>query len=203
MKKEDLRAKKTKKAIKNAFITLVKERGYSQITVSDIADRAEINRNTFYLHYESKDDLVNSLFLEVLNIQKLQMLIVSNRLKLDKAHIRKIYLFISLKALLNLLLEELDFYRVIINDEDLSIYILKINSLIKKEMTTLFNANNVTNEVMIEFVMSGVVGVIKDWLQKQNPEETIIETADSLSCYIYYCFKETLKRDGFNVKTTH
>ena len=34
------------------------EKSYSQLSITELADRAEINRKTFYLHYTSLDDLV-------------------------------------------------------------------------------------------------------------------------------------------------
>ncbi len=52
--KEDRRVRKTKSAIKHAFIQLLKEQNIENITVQDIADKADINRGTFYLHYEDK-----------------------------------------------------------------------------------------------------------------------------------------------------
>lgn len=60
-KKEDLRTIKTKKNIKNAFLELMKEKSYQSITVKDIAERAYINRKTFYCHYETKDDLYSEI----------------------------------------------------------------------------------------------------------------------------------------------
>ncbi|MBQ6555015.1 MAG: TetR/AcrR family transcriptional regulator [Firmicutes bacterium] len=65
--KKDLRIIKSKKAIKSAFLELLQERGYSGITVKDIADRAIINRKTFYTHYETKDDLYNEIMQEILD----------------------------------------------------------------------------------------------------------------------------------------
>ena len=62
---EDLRVIKTKGYIKNAFLELLKEKNYAKVSVKDIASLASINRNTFYLHYSSKDDLVSSLVNEV------------------------------------------------------------------------------------------------------------------------------------------
>jgi AcrR family transcriptional regulator len=38
---------------------LAAERDFAEITVRDITRRAEVNRNTFYLHYRDKDDLVS------------------------------------------------------------------------------------------------------------------------------------------------
>lgn len=49
----DKRVIKTKTGVKNAFMSLILEKELSKITVSDIAERANINRSTFYLHYDS------------------------------------------------------------------------------------------------------------------------------------------------------
>ena len=57
-KKEDLRIARTKESIKKAFKELVCELPYEKVTVKAIADRAGINRNTFYLHYNCVDDVL-------------------------------------------------------------------------------------------------------------------------------------------------
>ena len=57
-KKEDLRVQRTKDAIRDAFKEMVCELPYEKITVKAISDRAKINRNTFYLHYEAIDDVL-------------------------------------------------------------------------------------------------------------------------------------------------
>ena len=54
-RKTDLRIIKTKKAIKTAFLNLLKENKYHNITISAISETALINRKTFYAHYETKD----------------------------------------------------------------------------------------------------------------------------------------------------
>ncbi|MGN1401610.1 MAG: TetR/AcrR family transcriptional regulator [Bacillus sp. (in: firmicutes)] len=64
---EPVRETGTKKRIKDAFAGLLKEKGMNQLTVSDIARKADINRGTFYLHYLDKDDLLNRLEEELLN----------------------------------------------------------------------------------------------------------------------------------------
>lgn len=60
MKKVDLRVKRTHKMIIEAFIRLVEERGYDDLTVQEIADEAMINRATFYAHFKNKQDLYDS-----------------------------------------------------------------------------------------------------------------------------------------------
>ncbi|MGY3777198.1 TetR/AcrR family transcriptional regulator [Isobaculum melis] len=61
-KKVDLRVLRTKKMISEAFVELFGEKGYDQITIQDIADRAMINRATFYLHFKDKNDLLDQIF---------------------------------------------------------------------------------------------------------------------------------------------
>lgn len=57
----DLRVKKTKRAIRSAFYELIKEKPLEKITVREIAERAEINKTTFYTHYETVYDLAYQL----------------------------------------------------------------------------------------------------------------------------------------------
>ena len=42
---------KTKEKIKSAFTELIMEKGFNNLSVVDISERAGINRGTFYLHY--------------------------------------------------------------------------------------------------------------------------------------------------------
>ena len=53
----DIRVKKTKRAIQKTFIDLLREKPIEKITVKEIAERAEINKTTFYSHYETLDAL--------------------------------------------------------------------------------------------------------------------------------------------------
>lgn len=57
MAKTDRRAQRTREQLQKALIELIGERGYDAITIQDIVDRANVGRTTFYLHYNSKDEL--------------------------------------------------------------------------------------------------------------------------------------------------
>lgn len=61
-KKEDLRVIRTKKLIFEAFIELIQEKGFAAMTVQDIADRAMINRSTFYSHFQDKQAVLDQVF---------------------------------------------------------------------------------------------------------------------------------------------
>ena len=49
----------TAKKMDKALISLLEEKSFEYITVSEICKRAEVNRSTFYLHYENTVDLLN------------------------------------------------------------------------------------------------------------------------------------------------
>ena len=49
----DRRARKTRRAIQNALMQLSVDKRINEITVTDVTQAADINRSTFYLHYNS------------------------------------------------------------------------------------------------------------------------------------------------------
>lgn len=62
----DLREKKTKKNIRNAFLALRAKKDLERITVKELAEQAEISKATFYLHYRDIYDLSDVLQREVI-----------------------------------------------------------------------------------------------------------------------------------------
>jgi hypothetical protein len=57
----DRRIEKTKVAIQQAFIELITSESQGKVTITEIASKANICRKTFYLHYQSTDDIVRDL----------------------------------------------------------------------------------------------------------------------------------------------
>jgi AcrR family transcriptional regulator len=60
MIKTDRRVRRTREVLQKALMDLIHECDYDAITVQDIVDRANVGRTTFYLHYNSKEDLFMS-----------------------------------------------------------------------------------------------------------------------------------------------
>ncbi len=57
----DRRQRKTREAIFSAFIALLSKKDFTQITVGEIIQQADVGRATFYAHFETKDFLLKEL----------------------------------------------------------------------------------------------------------------------------------------------
>lgn len=62
----DLRAVRSRQMIRDAFIGLLERKRYDEITISELAKAANINRVTFYLHYRDLDDFITQLVDELI-----------------------------------------------------------------------------------------------------------------------------------------
>ena len=66
MNQDDQRVKRSRRQLRSAFIELVIERGYEEVTVFDIVERAQVGHKTFYRHFTDKEALLYSLLAEIL-----------------------------------------------------------------------------------------------------------------------------------------
>lgn len=64
---DDPRVLRTRQLIKEAFGTLLQKKGFDAITIKDIAQKAAINRATFYAHYEDKYALLEDIIEQAFN----------------------------------------------------------------------------------------------------------------------------------------
>lgn len=65
LKKVDRRVLRTKNAIRTAFTALLAQKEINEISVKDIADKADINRKTFYYYYEGVYEVVDEIENEI------------------------------------------------------------------------------------------------------------------------------------------
>ncbi|QGH35948.1 TetR family transcriptional regulator [Gracilibacillus salitolerans] len=67
----DPRVKRTRKFLQHAFLELLDEKDFQAITIQDITERAEVNRSTFYHHFQDKYELldltIGSMFSDILS----------------------------------------------------------------------------------------------------------------------------------------
>jgi AcrR family transcriptional regulator len=63
----DRRASRTRQALSDALVSLIREKRWDTITVQHVIDRANVGRSTFYAHYRDKEDLLRCTFDEFLD----------------------------------------------------------------------------------------------------------------------------------------
>jgi len=61
----DRRVRRTRAAIQTALTDLIVEKGYDSVTVSDVIERADIGRSTFYSHFTDKRDVFDDTISEL------------------------------------------------------------------------------------------------------------------------------------------
>ncbi len=173
----DRRQHKTRKAIMQAFFELLITKRYSDISIQDIIDKADIGRSTFYTHFKAKDDLLgyicSGIFEHItnehlscesshdfsgINTLSCKLTHLLYHLKDDEKLIKSILatdskdIFInSLKAFLTTLFEESE-----VNDSDIprSYVIHKRVCCFSETIVWYFGeGNNYTPEQMVEFYL--------------------------------------------------
>jgi AcrR family transcriptional regulator len=64
---KDLRVRRTQKWLQEAMLQLLHTKAFRDIQITEITERAEVSRPTFYLHYRTKEELLLSLVDQVFN----------------------------------------------------------------------------------------------------------------------------------------
>lgn len=175
MNKKDLRVVKTKNILYNTLLSLMKEKTFEEIKVSDICSSALINRSTFYAHYEDKYEL----FADCIN--NLKNALIAELEKNQNISNTKEYYLEMIKIFLNHIENKREEYTsIMINnrnsitmdivydclDQDIIAHLSK-ESQIKKE---------VPEEILAKFYLGAVVSIGLEWLRdpkKYTKEEMI------------------------------
>lgn len=168
MKKIDLRVKRTNKMIIEAFIKLVEEKGYDQVTVQDIADEAMINRATFYAHYKDKQDLYETIFnlaIEAFtSVLDLTDLVQGNRLRVKQIQIVLTNIYKNIQ-------KNRDFYLTIMDTSANELLRKKLADILYDQYSHVFDHLRITEndievpmDFIIEYMTSIFVGTLHWWL---------------------------------------
>lgn len=64
---DNLRVRRTRKLLREAFIELIEERGFEALTVEELTSRAMVSRAAFYRNYQDKYDLLEQIFEEAMS----------------------------------------------------------------------------------------------------------------------------------------
>ncbi|MCY8235304.1 TetR/AcrR family transcriptional regulator [Priestia endophytica] len=175
----DLRVMRTKESIRDSLVELIEEKGFKAITVKDITTRANINRGTFYAHYQDKFDLMTKcqeeIMSEMLRIGKEYFPQAIEELRTSTLTSKPFTLTVLMFEYLN---DNSRFMKAILGPKgDLSFQTelkkFMWNTLFEHEMVKQENLC-VPEEYLISYVSSAHIGVIQQWLNsggKESPEK--------------------------------
>jgi AcrR family transcriptional regulator len=158
---EDLRVYKTKKAIREAFLELRKTKPLEKIKVSDVCDLAMCIRATFYRYYQDIYDLNNQLEDEAIN--RLVSTFEDKEALLFKTESYLKGLYISLE-------QNYDYYYTLFHDRK-DVLTIKIEKQTLEFYKTRY-ANNMEEEILISFIIHGILYTIDEYLfihEKEHP----------------------------------
>jgi len=57
----DRRVRRSRRALREAFVALVLEQGYNSVTIEALTERADTSRATFYAHFHDMEDLLRAV----------------------------------------------------------------------------------------------------------------------------------------------
>lgn len=180
-KKIDRRTLKTKKAIHGAFTCLLSYKDLNEITIKDIADKADINRKTFYYYYKGIYEIEQEIQDEIIA----SMDEVFNEIEFKDDSSVFLNLFNKLSNAIN---KHVDFYYKVIKVNGETDFINKLFKAMEKRMIkSLKNRYNMTDVIasfVSNFYISGLVSLYSHWV-KYKDGMTIEELTSNLCTLIF------------------
>ncbi|MCI7263775.1 MAG: TetR/AcrR family transcriptional regulator [Otoolea sp.] len=181
MKQEllDRRVRKTRRILRECLTRLLKEKKIQDITVRELADMADINRGTFYLHYKDVFDLLEQIEQEL--TEELEDILDHH--SVDELLSRPSLLFSDLYPTVQ---ENADIITILIGENGDLNFVNRIKAILrdrclKKWLTSNYSCSTDLLEAYSAFIISGCVGIVQYWLEtgmKESPEQMAKATED-------------------------
>ncbi len=166
---EDLRVRRTRKLIQNALIELTIEKGFSAVTVRDIAQRAMVNRATFYRHYQDKYDLLDKYMDDLYAMLDTPEEPATQVGVPEKPPAGLVRMLEHVQA-------HADFYRVMLGKRGDPGFVQRIREYIEKRMRASLSTmvpqdqlNQPSFDLCLKYISSAGVGAIEWWLENDLP----------------------------------
>lgn len=168
--KTDIRIIKSREAIENAFLELVEANGYRNVKLIDIAEKARVNRNTIYLHYGSKEGIVEQIIKNAVESENKDF-DLEKYLKSKNSRKRIEHMY---RAIFTMFGDNLNLYRLLLTDDQLIGFLYRKLLEAKKILLKSFRPTT-SNEIGIDFLLNGVFGVLSNYTvyAKGTAEENI------------------------------
>ncbi|WP_342422064.1 TetR/AcrR family transcriptional regulator [Paenibacillus sp. FSL E2-0178] len=165
--KTDRRILRTREAINRAFLELFGEKELEQITINDIAERANVNRGTVYLHYTDKYDLLNRCIEDHLG----KMFLSCNMTRTPDGDVG---LISEMKPVFLYFEQNFLFFSAMLANQRTTIFrerlleIVSANVIRKLEMEKSV-PEGMDEQLIAHFMASSFVGTVEWWIQKRMP----------------------------------
>ena len=170
---EDRRVRKSKRAIKQAFIQLLKENNLDRITIQQISDLADVNRGTFYLNYEDKYALLDEMENE--QIEEIKGYVDIRKMDLStKTSDRFIEEFANkvIKNVITHIEQNMEFYQVILNLERKSQIEEQLADIVRSNIKHLIGDKDdvfgIPENYYLSYVVGSMMSMIKYWVSDEN-----------------------------------
>ncbi len=170
--------RKTQAAVEQTFLTLLQQKSPDKMTVSEIIEGADISRSTFYLHYQDIYDLYekteNRLFEGLLDA-------------LTKTFQKEGFTDLSQFAtlMMDYIHEHKQMFLIFMHSKPGGSNLNKVRSFFQQKILD-YLPTTPRQKANILFIVSGIVGVIEEWLQghisftRQELSELLEETLEKL-----------------------
>lgn len=166
----DRRAVRTKKMIRTALSELIEEKGFNNISITDLTRRADINRGTFYLHYTDKYDLLEQVENELIEEIQEQTKNLDFIPPLNLEAINEPLAFII--KLFQYFKENAALLKAILGSKGDPLFRQKIKKIIEtnlfeKRMIKKIMKENmlISEEYFTAYLLSAHLGVVEQWLE--------------------------------------
>ena len=163
--KLDRRVRKTRKLYEDALIELLKTKDINQVTVTDLSEIADMNRGSFYTHYDDIYDLLESI--------ENQMLGELTQIAATAPCEGEIFLFeeefTNIVNALKYVEANKEIFRVLLNDQGSLLFLNRLQNVFSEKLLsrllTLSVSDEKYNTILTSFYMAGFIGAIQEWLK--------------------------------------
>ena len=182
-KKPDRRILRTRRMLRDALISLMDEKEFSQITARDVTERADLNRGTFYLHYNSTNELLESICRDLLKEMEeaIDVFQPKQRHESLKSIVNHIVTFIEQdRTLYRILLINMHSEAMV---QGIAHILLEKGLQLRSQAPADDGSIHATDQQLIYscyFITYGIVAVIRQWFRRGCDL-----SADELKDYIY------------------
>ena len=172
MNKAESKYFNTAKLMNTAFLYLLEKKDFERITVKEVCEKAGVNRSTFYLHYETIDDL---LFETIENLGREfkesfnNMPIYNNKKSLMLLTEEYLIPYLNFVQKNKRILRTIHSKPNLFNSE--KVYSNMCNQFFYPALN-VFNVNDKEKPYIFEYFTKGVVAIINKWIEK-NCEDSI------------------------------